>query len=242
MTTDHVTPKLACSQCSTMMTADARHCSGCGARFDGWGEIVFDDVAAQEPIRLADLLEDAYYAGWFDETSVDHSKDWERAALCAEHHLGVTELRRHIAELQDIVNNAAERRELEVVRAERDRLQAELAKSRESAAKWAALPGARQSAAVRAELDEAMGERRSVVVENIFHGEEPKPSAGLPAVGDRVDIDHGRKGARVLGHAIWIFGDSRDPQFHRADMEGATWRRVAQQPEPAPAVTKGEPR
>ena len=62
---------------------------------------------------------------------------------------------------------------------------------------------------------------------------------GLPKVGDYIQPYEGDKPRRVLGHALWIKGRDGEPEFHRAQFEGKTWRRV---PQPKPAVaTKEKP-
>ena len=46
--------------------------------------LITDEMLA----AVAFLLEDAFYAGRFDEGDRDDSKDWRRAALCVLDHLG----------------------------------------------------------------------------------------------------------------------------------------------------------
>ena len=57
----------------------------------------------------------------------------------------------------------------------------------------------------------------------------PKAS-GLPAIGERVDLMGDRSAARVCGHAFWVKGSDGEPEFHRSEFEGQTWRRATPNP------------
>jgi hypothetical protein len=51
-------------------------------------------MSKREQIQhLSDLIEDAFYAGRFQEDDRDNSKDWWRAALCVFDHFGMMELK-----------------------------------------------------------------------------------------------------------------------------------------------------